>query len=322
MGYLNSKGEPYSQTSMAKFLSNPRYKGYYTARLTEVDDYKTHKKKKVEKDKQIIEKDDRIPAIVSEELWDKANALHEMRKKHPSRNNLNREEMLENSKYSCKIYCKHCGSVYIRAGGSNRATNPTWSCKKYKTDGVGTCASPILKESYLDKIFIDIFTDFLKNKKDYLDQVLKEYKDIIINSKNTLNIEEIAKKLGQLDKQKDKLLDLSIKGMISDSEFQKRNDRFNFEIAELNEKKESFKNESKEYERFEKGLNELKKSLSSKLDIKEELPFLMRILVDRVEIEKINDDRKHVRMVVYFNFNTQIIDRDLELYEKSRKTKK
>ena len=30
MGYLNRKGEPYSQTSMAKFLTNPRYKGFYT----------------------------------------------------------------------------------------------------------------------------------------------------------------------------------------------------------------------------------------------------------------------------------------------------
>lgn len=80
MGYLNSKGEPYSQTTLAKFLTNPRYKGYYTAKLTEVEDYKTHKKRKVPKEKQIIYKDDRIPAIVSEELWDKANLLHEKEK--------------------------------------------------------------------------------------------------------------------------------------------------------------------------------------------------------------------------------------------------
>lgn len=46
MGYLNSKGRPYSQTALAKMLSNPRYKGFYTAKLTEVEDYKTHKKKK------------------------------------------------------------------------------------------------------------------------------------------------------------------------------------------------------------------------------------------------------------------------------------
>ena len=146
MGYLNSKGEPYSDTTMAKFLTNPRYKGYYTARLTEVENYKTHKKKKVPKDRQIIEHDDRVPAIVSEELWNKANELHEMRKKSPARHILNSEKSLETAKYSCLLYCKDCGNVFIRAGGSNRANNPTWSCKKYKTEGVGACASPILRE--------------------------------------------------------------------------------------------------------------------------------------------------------------------------------
>ena len=172
MGYLNRKGEPYSQTSMAKFLTNPRYKGFYTARLTEVEDYKTHKKVNVDKSRQIIEKDDRIPAIVSEELWDKANALHEKRKKLPSRHILNTEEMLEHSKYSCKIKCTHCDHIYIRNAGSNRANNPTWSCKNYKVNGVDACASPILKESYSDKIFISIFDDFINNKKDYLNQVI------------------------------------------------------------------------------------------------------------------------------------------------------
>ena len=70
--------------------------------LTEVEDYKTHKKKKVPKEKQVIYKDDRIPAIVSEELWDKANLLHEKRKKLPSRHVLNAEEHIKKYKYSCK----------------------------------------------------------------------------------------------------------------------------------------------------------------------------------------------------------------------------
>lgn len=49
MGYLNSKGEAYSGTSLAKMLNNPRYKGYYTAKLTEIENYKTHKKRKFQK---------------------------------------------------------------------------------------------------------------------------------------------------------------------------------------------------------------------------------------------------------------------------------
>ena len=103
--------------------------------------------------------------------------------------------MLEHSKYSCKIKCTHCDHIYIRNAGSNRANNPTWSCKNYKVNGVDACASPILKESYLDKIFISIFDDFINNKKDYLNQVITEYKNIvesISNNKSLYNKVKIA----------------------------------------------------------------------------------------------------------------------------------
>lgn len=320
MGYLNTKGKVYSQTTMAKFLTNPRYKGYYTARLTEVEDYKTHKKKRVPKDKQIIEKDERIPAIVSEELWDKANQLHEMRKKSSARHVLNTEKSLTTGKYSCKIYCKHCGNVFIRAAGSNRADNPTWACKKYKTEGVGACASPIIREEYLDKIFVDIFTDFIENKKEYLDTVIKEYENVIQNFSSSNDVESIKNQIGVIEKQKDKLLDLSLKGIIDDTEFKRRNDKFNLDISILENKIDKMNNPDLEYKKMQEKLNEVKNALTKKVNIKEQLPNLMRILIERIEIEKINNDRKHIKMIIFFNFKADIISKDLEIDNRKRGT--
>ena len=45
----------------------------------------------------------------------------------------------------------------------------------------------------------------------------------------------------------------------------------------------------------------------------------MRILVERVEVEKINGDRKHVRLIIYFNFNADTIYRELEIDNKEKK---
>ena len=45
----------------------------------------------------------------------------------------------------------------------------------------------------------------------------------------------------------------------------------------------------------------------------------MRILVERVEVEKINGDRKHVRLIIYFNFNVDTIYRELEIDNKRNK---
>ena len=319
MGYLNSKGKPYSDTTMAKFLTNPRYKGYYTARLTEVEDYKTHKKRKVPKERQIIEKDDRIPAIVSEELWDKANELHEKRKKRCGYNVLNSEKSLQTAKYSCLIYCKHCGNVYIRAAGSNRKDNPTWACKKYKQEGVGACSSPIIREEYLDKIFINIFTDFIANKKEYLSSVISEYENIIGTYNMSDDISDIENQIVKIETQKDKLLDLSIKGIIDDTEFKKRNDKFNLEIASLKNKIERKNNPDSEIKRIQEKINEVKNALTTKLDVKNELPNLMRIMVERIEVEKINGDRRHLKMIIYFNFKTDVISKELEIDNKKNK---
>lgn len=317
MGYLNSKGNPYSDTSLAKMLSNPRYKGYYTAKLTEVEDYKTHKKKKIPKENQIIEKDSRIPAIVSEELWDKANLLHEKRKKLPSRHVLNAEEHIEKYKYSCKLYCKDCNEIFVRNGGSNRSNNPTWICNTYKKHGVGTCASPILKESNLDKIFIDLFSDFIRNKKDYLSQVLSEYKNIVKNYTTDIDVDELNKKVEQVERQKDKLLDLSLKGIIDDYEFKKRNDKFNLELFNLQKEIDNSQNQNVEEERLRNKLKDIENCLTSKLDIKSNLPFLINLLVDKIIVEKVNGDRKHVKLTIYYDFNAPDIDIDLDMNEQN-----
>lgn len=316
MGYVNSKGKPYCQTTLAKMLSNPRYKGYYTAKLSEVEDYKTHKKKKLPKEDNIIEKDDRIPPIVSEELWDKANLLHEKRKKLPSRHVLNSEEHIKKYKYSAKLFCKDCNSIFIRSGGSNRALNPTWTCRTYKVDGVSKCESPIIKESYLDKIFVDVFTDFIKHKKDYLGQVLSEYKNIVKNFTTDIDTEDINRKIDQIEKQKDKLLDLSLKGIIDDFEFKKRNDKFNQELFALQKQIDNSQNQNLEEDRLRTKLKEIENCLTTKLDIKENLPFLVNLLIDKVIVEKVNNDRKHVRLYIYFDFNAPDIDIDLDMNDK------
>ena len=319
MGYLNSKGEPYSETTLAKFLMNPRYKGYYTARMTEVEDYKTHKKRKIPKEKQIIYKDDRIPAIVSEELWEKANLLHEKRKKLPSRHVLNSEEHIKKYKYSCKLYCKDCGAVFIRNGGSNRKSNPIWTCRTYKVSGVATCASPNIKESYLDKVFIDLFSNFIKNKKEYVSLVLQEYKNIIENHTSDLDIEEINKQILVIEKQKDKLLDLSIKGLIDDYEFKNRNDKLNIVLFNLQKQLSETSKNNLEEERVKKKLELIENSLNQKLDVKENLAYLVNLLVDKVEVEKVNGDRKHIKLKIYYDFNTPDIDIDVCLNENKLK---
>ena len=107
--------------------------------------------------------------------------------------------------------------------------------------------------------------------------------------------------------------------MIDDLEFKKRNDKFNNEINFLKKKIYTLNNPNAEITKLKEKIIEVRNTLTSKVDLQKELPNLMRILVERVEVEKINGDRKHVRLIIYFNFNADTIYRELEIDNKRKK---
>lgn len=73
-GYYNHNGKAIHQNTLKRIIQNPKYKGYYTGGLSTVIDYRSKKRNFNERDKWKIYKDyEKVPPIVSEELWEKAN---------------------------------------------------------------------------------------------------------------------------------------------------------------------------------------------------------------------------------------------------------
>lgn len=285
MGYKNMNGEVYSGTSIAKFLTNPRYKGYYTARLTEVEDYKSHRKRKVPRDRQIIEKDERIPAIVSEEIWDRANYLYEQKKRRVARHILNRFEV---SKYSMKIFCQECGEVFIRCGGGNRKNRPSFVCKTYKKSGVMECASPIIKEEYLDNLFIEIFGEIFSDK--VKDMVLREYVKVI-NGRNKKD-NDSTKILDVMNGKRDKLLNLYLSGIIDEDEFKRKYE----EISNCGRGSIG----KREYD-----VDKISLMISEKMAIRKNLDFLVKVFIRKILVGKVDNDRKKIKITVVFDFKRE-----------------
>ena len=73
-GYYNHNGNPIHQNTLKRIIQNPKYKGYYTGGLSTVVDYRSKKRNFNTRDEWKIYKDyKKVPPIVSEELWEKAN---------------------------------------------------------------------------------------------------------------------------------------------------------------------------------------------------------------------------------------------------------
>lgn len=318
MGYLTKKGKPFSTTSLRVILTNPKYKGYYTANKSYVENYKTHRKVAIPKEKWLSYKDERIPAIVSEELWDLCNEIHDIRNSKKNKNVLSRQDYIDKSKYTSKFICAECGGIYCRCSGSTRKNNPTWSCRNYKTHGVKFCASPILYEEQLDRIMKDIIANIIKNKKKYLDTLLKMYKEIISKNDININIDSYKEKINHQNTMKDKLLEMSLNGLISDSEFRKRNEKFNSEIKEYENEIRKIKLKQEDFGYYEKKVKEIETFLNNKFDVNENMKLFVNKLIKKVVVSKINNDRKHVKLHIIFDFNNEDIDVDV-FQEENRK---
>ena len=77
-GYRNYRGNKISHTTMSNMIANPKYKGYYVGNKVKVIDMFTKKQKFLPPEEWVMFKDETgeiVPAIVSEQLWDQANAV-------------------------------------------------------------------------------------------------------------------------------------------------------------------------------------------------------------------------------------------------------
>jgi len=294
-GYKNKNGKAYSGTTLKKFLINPRYKGYYTANLTRVESYKTHRKVNIPKSEQIIYKTDLIDPIVSEELWNKANTLY--RKKYDARNMhiTTNQKIINESKYTNKLICSKHNEIFIRCAGSNRKSNPTWVCKKYKKEGVLSCNSPIIKEKILDKVISNAITEYISEtlllmKNEFIDL----YNEVFFKSNNKLKI-DLEKQIDELIHKKEKLISLNISNIISSDELRNLLNKNDLEILRLKEKLNNVVTKN--------GCGEILKSIELEIDkicnVYNNLNIYTNLLINRIMVDKL-ETRYNIRLKIFF----------------------
>ena len=312
-GYFTRKGKVFSDTTLKKMIINPRYKGWFTANLTEVEDYKTHKKKSKPKEEWIIYKDEsgNIPAIVSEELWNKANEVHNKRIKTWNKNVLNKEFYLENRTYTSKIFCMEHNTAFIRCASGKRKDNPVWQCNEFLRHGIKKCATPRLYEKHLNEIFSSILEKFIENKDEILDTIVKDYISLIKESNNNFDTENLQSKIQEQELFKERLLDMSLRKLISEEEFIEKNKKINEDISKMRKKiinMESNKESSLYYEDI---ILKIKNAIQPKMDIRNNIGKYFNLFIDKVFVSKINNDRKHLKLRVIFNFKNS--DEEIEI---------
>ena len=274
-GYKTKKGDYIHVTTLRRMITNPKYKGFYCTNTVMTKDYRNKKQIRLPMDEWIIEDSKgEIPAIVSEELWDKANKLLKIKKANYLKNIEEKRVFSKRYPYSGNIYCEHHNSKYKRV---NNNGNSYWICNEYAMHGDKTCKSPKLYEKELDKIFKNVYSYLINNFDEIKDKLINIYKNTTFNACN--EIEKLKKEINNLYYKKESLLELYIEKVIKKDEFETRNNKYNNEIQKL-------KKEIKELEK--KDINATLKQIR-KIElgefINENFEKLSKLLIDKIVVE-------------------------------------
>ena len=293
-GIKNSKGNIYDKDTLKRIIENPKYKGYYRGHTTEIIDYKTKKRINISKEEQIIYKSDKIPKIVSEELWNKANKVLEERRTEIKLNSYN---SIKKYPYTSKIICGNDGCKYSRMTNKNNKLKPRWACCNYIKYRLNVCKSPIIYECDLDNIFINILKKLFN-----LNDIIKTLADYYINCKNNIEydtiISNIENNIKKINLKKEKILDLLINNIITNNEYKEKNNNYNNDISILKKKIDILREEkNKKSITPQKLINEVKE----KLEYKDILEDFINTFLEKVIVYKNNDDRKDLTLEIYMN---------------------
>lgn len=262
-GYRNNNGKKICHSTMSNTISNPKYKGYYVGNKVKIVDMFTKKQKFLPPEEWVMFKDETgeiVPAIVSEELWEQANAVLKRR----SRDVKNRQNQCNHANLlTGKMYCTHCGKLYYRKDSKDRKGNvlSRWICSGKIANGTDSCPSFTIYEEEIKEVLYEVFKDTADDAKRIIEEYTEMYAEILAKDSSSGELQKLKDRLGVLSKKKSKLLEYNIAGQISDRDFVDMNKQITEESAEVYSAVEEIENELNSREEYTAKIEEIRNVL-------------------------------------------------------------
>ena len=301
-GFTSRKGNAFNVLTIRHILENPKYKGWYCANKSQTVDYRSKRKIFLDESEWVMYPDPSIPAIVSEELWDRANALYK-RRSAQMMSHQSAAEFHNRYPYSGKIICEEHGTSFHRQVlKSSKGEKEVWQCRVYRNRGQAACSAPQMRTSELDQIMAQIFNQLAQDKSAIVDAVMKVIQAVPNEHDYRQDAGRIEAELSAIYAKKDRLLEMSIEGALSTAEFKQRNDAFNQQIHKLERQIEVLKAEEEKSQISVEQLGKIKAALEEELSFQNGVnSALVATILDHIVVKK-GSTKEEVHLDIYLKF--------------------
>lgn len=163
LGYRTTKGNKFNKNSLHRMLSNKRYIGTYV--------YKG------------VETPNKVPRIVSDELFYKVQDRLKINKKAPARARAKNDYLL-----TTKLFCGHCESMMTGSSGTSKTKNlyTYYVCKNANNKN---CDKKRISKDFIEDFVIDSLRNFLTDKN--IDKIAKKVVSLYNKQKDVYAINQL-----------------------------------------------------------------------------------------------------------------------------------
>lgn len=304
------------QTSIVRMLKNPIYTGRVTNKKSEVTDFITGTRKELPEEEWIVVERPEM-RIISDELFNRAQELLEQRSNEFKLNN--KREKTEYV-FSTLIYCKHCGYSFRRIKRKYTADGPEyirWVCSGRNSMGVNHCPNTTVidEEELLNAIKIYL-KSIIKNKKDFMKTVEKEFEKITkLRENNQRSEESLLKEIEKVTVKKQKYMEMFQNEIINIQELKKYTNPLNEDIARLERELKLITSEIKEKDVLEKELNKTIKTVDDILNNQTITNAMLKTIIDVIEVDSDSNVEVRLKLLNEIGTNEPVITKFEDIYQ-------
>lgn len=253
-GYCNRKGKMISPSLIRNIIRNPIYKGTIIQNKRHYD-FESKQLLRNPQSEWIVH-ENVIPAIIDEELFERANRGLDSRRQEGNRDGIYRRGSSP-GKYDLtgRVFCGVCGSPFYRTVRQNREGKVTeWKCcnylqngrkkeqlrrdkiRKVEREGKTGCDNVHINERKLYGIMEQLcrqkYQDLEMQREDLLKKTLSLLRDALKENDAQSRKERLESSMEKLSGQRELLLEKLLDGIISDADYKRKDQELRIRIEQ------------------------------------------------------------------------------------------
>lgn len=314
-GYRSRNNTRIHHNTINGIIQNPKYKGYYCGNKVKIIDYRTREQRFLPEKDWVLYKDETgeiVPSIVSEELWEKCNAI--FRERSTAIKSRTRS-FKDRSVFTGKIWCKAHDKPYWRTSYSNSVSQGQpiyqWICSEKKRFGAKQCLSFSIMENDLYQMLSEHFQKIAGNIEEYVTDFMRIYRESEHDVNMQKQINELYSHLTKERLKREKLLDLYTDNLITRTEFCERNDSINVLISQLEEDIHTLETQAQENVNYAKEIEKIENFFRTMYTpghqmSHDEVDEMTKAIIDRIDVVPINEGSMKLEVKLKTNLASEI----------------